>query len=73
MHALYSKRCMKTAWEEIEAGNLKVTDFLEKIRVKRLTIADFGGTPIAESVENVNTPPELASIIHKNGGGKTVL
>ncbi|MBI5970877.1 MAG: molybdenum cofactor guanylyltransferase [Deltaproteobacteria bacterium] len=63
LHALYSKRCMKTAEEEILAGRLKVTDFIEKIRVKKLTIADFGDSPISASVENVNTPPELASVI----------
>jgi len=63
LHALYSKRCMKAAEEEISAGRLKVTDYIEKIRLKRLTIADFGGLPIAASVENVNTPEELASVI----------
>lgn len=59
-HALYSKKCMKTAEEAILAGNLKVTDFLEKIRVKKIDFEDFGDLPIAASVVNVNTPEELA-------------
>ncbi len=62
-HALYSKRCMKIAEEEVLAGNLKVTDFMEKIRVKRLSLDDFGNLPIAKSVENVNTPEDLATAI----------
>lgn len=62
-HALYSKKCMKTAEEAISSGNLKVTDFLEKIRVKRITIEAFKGLPIETSVVNVNTQEELARLV----------
>ena len=62
MHALYSKRCMKTMEGMIKEGNLRISDLIEKIKVRRLTIEDFAGLPIASSVENINTKEDLARL-----------
>lgn len=62
MHALYSRRCMKPIEAMIKEGNLRINDLLSRIRVKQLTEEAFGGLPIAESVENVNTREELRRV-----------
>ena len=62
MHALYRKSCLKPLLKMIEDKNLKVTELIEKIRVRSLTIKDLPGTGIAASVANVNTPEELDDI-----------
>lgn len=62
MHAVYSRKCLKPIKAMIEEGNLRVTDLLDRIRVKRLTEDDFRGLPIESSVENVNTRDDLKRI-----------
>lgn len=62
LHAMYSRRCTPVMEEMIKGGNLKITDFLDKVRVKRLTIEDFGAIQIERSVENVNTKDELIKV-----------
>ena len=62
MHAVYSRKCLKPIKAMIEDGNLRVTDLLERIRVKRLTEDYFRGLPIESSVENVNTRDDLKRI-----------
>jgi len=59
MHALYDKRCLEPMEEMIKAGNLRITAFLERVKVKRLTEVDFKGLEIEASVANINTRQEL--------------
>lgn len=66
MHALYSKRCMRTIEEMIKAGDLKINNLLERLAVRKLTVEDFKGAPIGTSVENINTPYDLSRITHGN-------
>ena len=71
MHALYRKSCLKPIITMIEADNLRVSDLLEKLRIRTLTEDDLDGTPIAVSVANINTPEELKGIEGAEGpGGK---
>lgn len=62
MHALYSKRCMRPIESMIKEGNLRITDLIERIRVKKLTEDDFNGLPIRASVMNINTMEELEGL-----------
>ena len=62
MHAMYSKRCLPVMEDMIKSGDLKIHDLLEKVRVKKLTLDDFGAIPIERSVANINTPDELGKI-----------
>ncbi|MBI5642907.1 MAG: molybdenum cofactor guanylyltransferase [Deltaproteobacteria bacterium] len=62
LHAVYSKRCMKTIAAMIEDGNLRINSLLEKIRTKDLSEEVFKGLPVSLSVENVNTKEELTKI-----------
>jgi molybdopterin-guanine dinucleotide biosynthesis protein A len=62
MHALYSKRCMKPIEAMIKQGDLKISNLIEKIRVKPLVEDDLEGAPIAASIENINTREELERI-----------
>jgi molybdopterin-guanine dinucleotide biosynthesis protein A len=62
MHALYSKSCIKPIEAMIKEGNLRISEFIEKIRVKTLLEDDLDGTLIAASIENINTPEDLERI-----------
>ncbi|MFQ5354382.1 MAG: molybdenum cofactor guanylyltransferase [Thermodesulfobacteriota bacterium] len=66
MHALYHRDCLGPMEEMIKSGNLRITDFLNKIAVKRLTEKDFTGLNIEASVANINTREEL----HSRGAGE---
>ncbi len=59
MHALYSQECLTPIEEMIKAGNLRIMDLFKKIKIKRLTEADFKGLDIRGSVANINTQEEL--------------
>lgn len=67
MHAIYSKRCMKPMEAMIKEGDLRISGLIEKIRVKTLVEDDLEGTPIAASVENINTREELERISETEG------
>jgi molybdopterin-guanine dinucleotide biosynthesis protein A len=62
MHAIYSKSCMKPIEAMIKQGDLKISNLIEKIRVKPLVEDDLEGAPIAASIENINTREELERI-----------
>ncbi|MFQ5480633.1 MAG: molybdenum cofactor guanylyltransferase [Thermodesulfobacteriota bacterium] len=59
MHALYHRDCLEAIKEMITSGNLRITEFLESIEVKRLFKDDFKGIDIQKSVANINTVEEL--------------
>jgi len=63
LHALYSRRCMKTVEEAIRGGKLKISDLLRSLSVKRLSREDFKNIPIDSSVENINTMEDLQRVI----------
>jgi molybdopterin-guanine dinucleotide biosynthesis protein A len=65
---------MKPIEAMIKQGDLKVSDLIEKIRIKTLVEDDLEGTPIAASVENINTREDLERISEdaRQGGGHSV-
>jgi len=68
MHALYDKKCLKPIEAMIKAGNLRITAFLEQVKVKRLTEVDFKGLDIEASVANINTRQELSQRWRRTAG-----
>lgn len=62
LHALYSKKCMKTVEEVIRAGDLRISNLVKRLHVKKLSREDFKDIPIESSVENINTREDLLKI-----------
>ena len=63
LHAIYSKRCIKSIEKLIREGNLKVIDFFDKVKVKEVTSDDLSSLDAtANSFLNINTPEDLARI-----------
>jgi molybdenum cofactor guanylyltransferase len=61
LHAIYGKACLSPMAEKIEAGQLKITGFFGRVRVRfveRGEIERFD--PAGRSFANVNTPDDLA-------------
>ena len=61
MHALYAKACLPHIEERLLAGQLKIVEFFERVRVVEVAEADvvrFRDPRLA--FMNVNTPEELA-------------
>ncbi|MBI2413516.1 MAG: molybdenum cofactor guanylyltransferase [Deltaproteobacteria bacterium] len=63
MHAVYSKRCLKTIEAMIKEGNLRITELFGRIKTQRLTEERFQGMDAERSVENVNTKEELERLL----------
>lgn len=63
MHAVYSKRCLKTIEAMIKEGNLRITELFDKIKTRTLTEEWFKGMDAVRSVENVNTKEELERLL----------
>ncbi len=60
LHAIYSKACLAPIQENLEAKQLKITRFFNKVTVNYLdkeTIEQVGGN--GRSFANINTPQEL--------------
>lgn len=62
MHAAYSKRCVKPIEEMLKTNDLRIHRLLEKVRVKKLLLEDFGNIAIKESVANINTKEDLEKL-----------
>jgi molybdenum cofactor guanylyltransferase len=61
LHAVYSKACLQPIRERLDADQLKVIGFYERVRVRYLDEADYQRfDPKGLSFYNVNTPEELA-------------
>jgi molybdopterin-guanine dinucleotide biosynthesis protein A len=61
MHALYAKTCLPPMEECLRAGRLKITGFLDRVRVVEVPedeVARFGDPAVI--FMNVNTPADLA-------------
>jgi molybdopterin-guanine dinucleotide biosynthesis protein A len=61
LHALYAKSCLPAMEECLRAGHLKITGFLDRVRVVEVPereVARFGDP--AHIFMNVNTPADLA-------------
>ena len=60
LHALYSKRCLKSIENLIQEGNLKITDFFKNVKVRELTFTELSSVdPAMNSFRNINTPDDL--------------
>ena len=66
LHAVYSKRCLKTIEAMIKDGNLRITELFDRIKTQRLTEECFPGMDAERSVENVNTKVELERLLGLN-------
>lgn len=62
MHSLYFKSCISPMEEMIKGGELRISSLIERINVRTLKAGDFGGLPVARSVENVNTKEDLERV-----------
>lgn len=61
LHAIYSKACLPPIRERLEANQLKVIGFYERVRVRYIDEAEYQQfDPKGQSFYNVNTPEELA-------------
>jgi molybdenum cofactor guanylyltransferase len=61
LHAIYSKACLQPVRERLDADQLKVIGFYERVRVRYLDEAECQRfDPKGLSFYNVNTPEELA-------------
>jgi len=63
MHAIYSKRCLKTVEAMIKEGNLRITELFDRIKTRTLTEEWFKDMDAGRSVENVNTKEELERLL----------
>lgn len=63
LHAIYSKKCIKSIEKLIHENNLKITDFFDKVKVKEVTSDDINSLdPNLNSFLNINTPEDLTRI-----------
>jgi molybdopterin-guanine dinucleotide biosynthesis protein A len=61
MHATYAKACLPHIEERLQAGQLKIVEFLERVRVVEIAESDVAQYRDARvAFMNVNTPEELA-------------
>jgi molybdopterin-guanine dinucleotide biosynthesis protein A len=63
LHAIYSKKCIKSIEKLIHEDNLKIIDFFDKIKAKEVTTDDINSLdPTLNSFLNINTPEDLTRI-----------
>ena len=63
LHAIYSKKCMKSIEKLIRENNLKIIDFFDKVKVKEVLSDDINPLdPTLNSFLNLNTPEDLTRI-----------
>lgn len=68
LHAIYSRTCLPAIQEKLEAGQLKITGFFGRVRVRfveREEIARFDKD--GRSFSNINTPDELDAAQKSDG------
>lgn len=63
LHAIYSRNCVEAVRKQIEGGQLRVTDVLDRITVRWVEEEEIRRyDPALLSFRNVNTPEEWAEI-----------
>jgi molybdopterin-guanine dinucleotide biosynthesis protein A len=63
IHALYSRRCITPIKQLIRTGNFKITDFFNRVRVRKVTPEELRAVdPPMEAVLNINTPEDLERV-----------
>ncbi len=63
LHALYSKRCLRWVEELLRQENLRILDFFDKAKVKRISQAEL--LPFDEDlrcITNINTPEDFEKV-----------
>ena len=70
LHALYSRRCITPIEQRIRTGNFKVTDFFNRVTVRKVTPKELRALdPSMEAVLNINTPEDLERVQHEGKPG----
>jgi molybdopterin-guanine dinucleotide biosynthesis protein A len=65
LHAVYSRRCLPFMEELLQAGNLKILDFLPRVKCREVGPAELlPFDPRLSSFFNVNTPEDLDRLAH---------
>ena len=63
IHALYSRRCITPIKQLIRTGNFKITDFFNRVRVRKVTPEELRAVdPPMKAVLNINTPEDLERV-----------
>jgi molybdopterin-guanine dinucleotide biosynthesis protein A len=63
LHAVYSRACLDPLRATLDAGRRRITDFLERVRVRVVERADLAlADPEGRSFRNINTPEELEEV-----------
>ena len=61
LHTVYHKRCLATATDMLQSGDLRLGRLLQRLRVRRFSIEDVRRfDPELASFRNINTPQDLA-------------
>ncbi len=62
LHTVYRKRCLPVALDMLQAGDYKLGRLLQKLRVHTMPESQVRGfDPELASLENINTPEDLAA------------
>ena len=73
LHAAYTRDCLEAALRQIEEGNLKVTDFYEKVAVKRVPWRELlRFDPTGRLTLNINSPEDLRAAAGQFQAGKSL-
>jgi len=63
LHTIYSKRCIKFIEELIREDNLKIIDFFNKVKVRKVTSDEMSSLdPTMNAFLNINTPEDLEKV-----------
>lgn len=63
MHAIYSRACLAPLRETLDAGQRRIIDFLQKVRVEVIEPDELRQyDPEGHAFLNINTPEELATV-----------
>ena len=63
--AAYSPSCLAIARMQLQAGQYRMADFLERLKVRELGLADL---PEIESLRTANTPEEWQELLKESRG-----
>jgi molybdopterin-guanine dinucleotide biosynthesis protein A len=68
LHAIYSKGCIPTIKDLIEAGECMINRFFQRIRVRFLNEEELRiYDPLLRSFYNINRPDELKALLNGEG------
>lgn len=71
LHAAYRRDCLSPALRQIEEGNLKVTDFYDKVTVNRIPWEEFlRFDPAGRLTLNINSPADLRAAAGQLDAGR---